>query len=91
MHVVYRGPFIPQAWLSRAAAASGFGRIADIRRAHPKLMSYLAKYLTKGLGPATPTDSAASSHERVAIDPSGRSESVGLSVHAKMRRGPFPE
>ena len=51
VHVVYRGPFIPQAWLSRAAAASGFGRIADIRRSHPKLMSYLAKYLAKGLDP----------------------------------------
>ena len=48
---VYRGPFIPQAWLSRAAQASGFGRIADIRRSHPRLMSYLAKYLAKGLGP----------------------------------------
>ncbi len=49
IHVVFRGPFIPQAWLSRAAEASGFGRIADIRRAHPRLMSYLAKYLTKDL------------------------------------------
>ena len=56
VHFVYRGPFIPQAWLSRAAAASGFGRIADIRKSHPKLMSYLAKYLTKGLGPAAGTD-----------------------------------
>ena len=56
VHFVYRGPFIPQAWLSRAAAASGFGRIADIRKSHPKLMSYLAKYLTKGLGPATGED-----------------------------------
>ena len=56
VHFVYRGPFIPQAWLSRAAAASGFGRIADIRKSHPKLMSYLAKYLTKGLGPAAGAD-----------------------------------
>ena len=49
VHVVYRGPYIPQAWLSKAAQASGFGKIADIRRSHPKLMSYLAKYLTKEL------------------------------------------
>ena len=32
LHVVYRGRYIPQPWLSRAAAASGFGPIADIRR-----------------------------------------------------------
>lgn len=49
IHVVYRGPYIPQPWLSQAAQASGFGRIADIRRSNPRLMSYLAKYLTKEL------------------------------------------
>ncbi len=49
VHVVYRGAFISQRWLSRAAAGSGFGRIADIRRRHPRLASYLAKYLTKQL------------------------------------------
>ncbi len=55
VHVVYRGPFIPQAWLSRAAAECGFGRIADIRRSHRQLTSYLAKYLTKQLASqATP-------------------------------------
>jgi hypothetical protein len=49
VHVIFRGPFIPQPWLSRAAKASGFGRIADIRPAHKGLMSYIAKYLTKQL------------------------------------------
>jgi len=49
IHVVYRGPFIPQAWLSRAAAESGFGKIADIRRSNPNLSRYLAKYLAKDL------------------------------------------
>ena len=51
-HVVYRGPFIPQAWLSRTAAECGFGRIADIRRANPRLVTYLVKYLTKELATA---------------------------------------
>lgn len=49
VHVVYRGPFIPQRWLSRAAAESGFGRIVDIRRSHKGLAGYVAKYLTKEL------------------------------------------
>jgi hypothetical protein len=49
VHVVYRGGYIPQRWLSRSAAEAGFGRIADIRRSHRKLTSYLAKYLTKQL------------------------------------------
>lgn len=53
VHVVYRGPFIPQQWLSRVAAECGFGRIADIRRSNPQLMRYLAKYLTKELGDRT--------------------------------------
>lgn len=49
IHIVYRGAFIPQQWLSKAAAESGFGKIADIRRGHRKLAGYLAKYLTKDL------------------------------------------
>lgn len=53
VHVVYRGPFIPQQWLSRVAAECGFGKIADIRRSHPALMRYLAKYLTKELSDPT--------------------------------------
>lgn len=48
-HVVYRGPYIPQAVLSRLAAASGFGPIVDIRRSNPRLIRYLAKYLAKQL------------------------------------------
>lgn len=53
VHVVYRGPYIPQQWLSRVAAECGFGRIADIRRSNPQLMRYLAKYLTKELSDPT--------------------------------------
>ncbi len=53
VHVVYRGPFIPQRWLSRVAAECGFGPIADIRRSNPALMRYLAKYLTKELSDPT--------------------------------------
>jgi hypothetical protein len=53
VHVVYRGPYIPQQWLSRVAVECGFGRIADIRRSNPQLMRYLAKYLTKELSDPT--------------------------------------
>ena len=53
IHVVYRGPYIPQQWLSRVAAECGFGKVADIRRSHPALMRYLAKYLTKELSDPT--------------------------------------
>lgn len=49
LHVVYRGAYIPQRWLSGAAAASGFGRIADIRRPPRTIATYLAKYLAKEL------------------------------------------
>lgn len=49
VHMVYRGPYIPQAWLSRAARECGFGTIADIRKAPPDIAGYLAKYLTKEL------------------------------------------
>ena len=46
---MYRGPYIPQAVLSRLTEASGFGRIVDIRRSNPRLITYIAKYLTKQL------------------------------------------
>ena len=49
VHVVYRGSYIPQRVLARLAVESGFGPIADIRLSNPRLMSYLAKYLTKEL------------------------------------------
>lgn len=64
VHVVYRGPFIPQPWLSRAAGESGFGRIADIRRSHKQLTTYLARYLTKQL--ASPHRPAADGSRRPA-------------------------
>ena len=49
LHVVYRGPFIPQPLLSRLAARSGFGKIADIRRPTKQIARYLVKYLAKDL------------------------------------------
>ena len=61
IHVVYRGPFIPQAVLSRLAEASGFGRIVDIRRSNPRLITYLAKYLTKQLSSGDRPGAAAAS------------------------------
>ena len=53
VHVVFRGPYIPQRWLSRVAKECGFGPIADIRRSNPALIRYLAKYLTKELSDPT--------------------------------------
>jgi hypothetical protein len=52
LHVVFRGPFIPFAWLAKTAADVGFGQMVDIRR--PR--STLAGYLTKSLGPGTSGD-----------------------------------
>jgi hypothetical protein len=49
IHMVYRGPYIVQVWLSRAARECGFGKIADIRKAPSNIARYLAKYLTKEL------------------------------------------
>ena len=37
---------------SHGPAECGFGRIADIRRSNPRLVTYLAKYLTKELAAA---------------------------------------
>lgn len=49
LHVVYRGPFIPQQLLSKLAARAGFGKIADIRRPPKEIARYLVKYLAKDL------------------------------------------
>jgi hypothetical protein len=49
MHVLYRGPYIDWRVLRAMAAASGFGRIADIRTTNPNLARYMVKYLTKDL------------------------------------------
>jgi hypothetical protein len=53
IHMVYRGHYIPQPWLSRAARECGFGKVADIRKAPPNIAGYLAKYLTKDLSNGT--------------------------------------
>lgn len=53
VHVVFRGPFIPQRWLSRAAREAGFGSIVDIRRAPRTLATYLTKDLTKAISDPT--------------------------------------
>lgn len=47
-HIAQRGDFIPVRWLSRAAAASGLGKIVHAEACHgagPQF--YLAKYITK--------------------------------------------
>lgn len=49
IHVVYRGVYIPQAWLSMAAKRARFGPIAHIKLAPRSIATYLAKYLTKEL------------------------------------------
>ncbi len=49
VHVIFRGGYIPQQWLSRAAQASGFGRIADIRLAGRATATYITKALTEEL------------------------------------------
>lgn len=51
-HLAQRGDYIPQAWLSRRAAAHGLGEVVDIRRCYGKGPSfYLAKYITKEAAP----------------------------------------
>jgi hypothetical protein len=47
LHVLFRGGYLPQVWLSRAAAASGFGPIADVRKVGREAARYVAKYLAK--------------------------------------------
>jgi hypothetical protein len=54
LHIVYRGPFIPQPWLSAQAAAVGLGRIADIRRPHNGIVAYLTKQLRTDAAGALP-------------------------------------
>jgi hypothetical protein len=61
LHVLVRGPFIPQRWLGSAAAAVGFGRVASVGRAH----GGLAGYLTKAIGPGTVADSLPRGFQRV--------------------------
>lgn len=50
LHILYRGGFIWQGWLSQAAARAGFGRVADIRRVGPVAAKYVSKYLAKEMG-----------------------------------------
>lgn len=50
LHVLARGGFIPQAWLSRAAERAGFGPVVDIRSVGKEAAGYVAKYLTKEMG-----------------------------------------
>lgn len=47
LHVLIRGAYVPQRWLSQAAEASGFGPVTDIRRVHKGV----ARYMVKSLGP----------------------------------------
>lgn len=53
LHVLFRGPYIPQRWLSSAAQKAGFGPIVDVRQVGKAAGRYVAKYLGKEMG-ATP-------------------------------------
>ena len=50
LHVLTRGGYIPQAWLSQAAACAGFGPVVDIRNVGRAAGRYVAKYLGKEMG-----------------------------------------
>lgn len=50
LHVLCRGGFIPQRWLSASAAKAGFGFVADIRQVGKKAAKYVGKYLAKEMG-----------------------------------------
>jgi hypothetical protein len=50
LHVLFRGGFIPQRWLSAAAAKAGFGPIADVREVGKQAARYVSKYLAKEMG-----------------------------------------
>lgn len=61
LHFLVRGLRIPVAWLRRAAAAVGFGRVVDVRE--PK--GGIAGYLTKAIGPNTSGDKLPRGFHRV--------------------------
>ena len=50
LHVLQRGTFIPQKWLSATWNACGGGQVCDIRRVHndKAAAAYITKYLGKG-------------------------------------------
>ena len=52
LHIVQRGSYIPQAWLSNLWDKLGMGKVIDIRRVyHPaKAAHYMTKYVAKSAG-----------------------------------------
>lgn len=50
LHILFRGDFIPQRWLSAAAAKAGFGPVVDIRQVGKQAARYVSKYLAKEMG-----------------------------------------
>jgi len=56
LHVVYRGSFMPQRWISQMWQACGGGRIVDVRKVeHPsQVYRYILTYLTKQAGREAP-------------------------------------
>jgi hypothetical protein len=50
LHVLFRGGYLPQRWVSAAAAKAGFGRIVDVRSVGKAAGRYVAKYLGKEMG-----------------------------------------
>ena len=51
LHILQRGDFVPQKWLSGVCRHYGWGRVADIRRITngPHAAHYVTKYLTKSI------------------------------------------
>lgn len=52
LHVLFRGGYLHQPWLSGAAAQAGFGWIVDVRPVGKAAGRYVAKYLGKEMGSA---------------------------------------
>ena len=50
LHVLFRGGFLPQRWVSAAATRAGFGPIVDLRALGKAAGRYVSKYLGKEMG-----------------------------------------
>lgn len=52
LHVLFRGGYLPQRWVSAAAARSGFGPIVHLEEVGKAAGRYVSKYLGKEMGQA---------------------------------------
>jgi hypothetical protein len=52
LHVLFRGGYLPQRWVSAVAAQAGFGPVVDLRLVGKAAGHYVAKYLGKEMGRA---------------------------------------